>query len=102
MPQKVRLIGKKAINKIIAPRTEVQKEVERQAKFLGRIATAHLAGHYHSGDHKIVVEKRLSEKYGFLDYLISMEGPAPMSVEFGHRNHRGGYTQGLYIMSSLL
>jgi hypothetical protein len=98
----VRLIGRKAMNKIIAPQSEVQAEVRKQAHRLGRIAEARLAAHRKTGDHKIVIEKRTSMKYGFLDYLISLEGSAPLSVEFGHRNHRGGYVQGLYIMTSLL
>lgn len=98
----LRLIGQKAMNKVIAPQPEVQAEVRKQAKRLGKIAASALASHRRTGDHKIVVEKRISMKYGFLDYLISMEGSAPMSVEFGHRNHRGGYVQGLYIMTRLL
>lgn len=99
---KTRFIGQKAMNKIIAPQPEVQAEVRKQANRLGKIASGLLAAHRRTGDHKIVVEKRTSMKYGFLDYLISMEGSAPMSVEFGHRNHRGGYVHGLYIMTSLL
>jgi hypothetical protein len=98
----IRLIGRKAMNKIIAPQPEVQSEVRKQANRLAKIAEGRLAAHRRTGDHKIVTEKRVSMKYGFLDYLISMEGSAPMSVEFGHRNHRGGYVQGLYIMTSLL
>lgn len=99
----LRLIGQKAMNKIISQQSEVQSEVRSQARRLGAIAKAALAGHYNTGDHSIEIKKNMSIKYGFLDYEISLVGSAPMSVEFGHRNHRGGgYVQGLYILSRLL
>lgn len=98
----VRLIGQKAMNKIIAAQDEVQDAVESHANRLGNIAKSALAGHYQTGDHKIEIKKNMSVKYGFLDYEIAMTGSAPMSVEFGHKNHRGGYVHGLYILSRLL
>lgn len=98
----LRLIGQKAMNKIISQQPEVQREVRSQALRLGAIAKSALAGHYNTGDHKIEIKKNTKIKYGFLDYEISMVGSAPMSVEFGHMNHRGGYVHGLYILSRLL
>jgi len=98
----LRLIGQKAMNKIISQQPEVQSEVRSQANRLGNVAKAALAGHYNTGDHKIEIKKNMSVKYGFLDYEIAMTGSAPMSVEFGHMNHRGGYVHGLYILSRLL
>jgi hypothetical protein len=102
MAVKMRLIGQKAMNKIISQQPEVQDEVKSQAKRLGAIAKSALAGHYNTGDHKIEIKKNLHKKYGFLDYEISLVGSAPLSVEFGHMNHRGGYVHGLYILSRLL
>lgn len=98
-----RVIGQKAMNKIIAPLPEVQAEVRSAANSLGRRANARLAPHRRTGDHHIVVERVQNAKYGFLDYYVSLVGSAPISVEFGHRNNRGGgWVQGLYIMTSLL
>lgn len=103
MAVKIRLIGQKAMNKIIAAQPEVQRAVRTHAKRLGKIAEGALAGHRRTGDHHIEVKKNMSIKYGFLDYEVSMVGSAPMSVEFGHLNHRGGgYVHGLYIISRLL
>jgi len=99
----LRLIGQRAMNKVISQQPEVLRAVKSHANRLGRIAHSALAGHYNTGDHKIEIKKNMSVKYGFLDYEISLVGSAPMSVEFGHRNHRGGgYVHGLYILSRLL
>lgn len=97
-----RLIGQKAMNKIISPLDEVQDAVEDLANRLAAVARARLAGHRRTGDHHITVDRIRNVKYGYLDRYVSMKGSAPLSVEFGHRNHRGGYVHGLYIMTSLL
>lgn len=97
-----RFIGQKAINKIVAPLPVVQNAVEKAAKRLARVAEGRLAGHRQTGDHHITIDRILNKKYGYLDRYVSLKGTAPMSVEFGHRNHRGGYVHGLYIMTSLL
>lgn len=97
-----RFIGQKAMNKKISPLDEVQDAVEDAAKRLAAVASAKLAAHRRTGDHHIDIDRILNEKYGYLDRYVSLKGTAPMSVEFGHRNHRGGYVQGLYIMTSLL
>lgn len=97
-----RVIGQKAMNKIIAPLDEVQDAVEDGAKTLAAKANARLAGHRRTGDHHIDIDRIRNVKYGYLDRYVSLKGSAPMSVEFGHINHRGGYVQGLYIMTSLL
>jgi len=98
----IRLIGNKAMNKIIAPLDEVQDAVEAAAKRLARVAEGRLAAHRRTGDHHITIDRIRNIKYGYLDRFVSLKGSAPMSVEFGHRNHRGGFVHGLYIMTSLL
>lgn len=98
----VRLIGNQAINKIMARQPEVQRALESHANRLARIASSMLAGHRRTGDHHITVDRIKNEKYGHIDWFVSLRGSAPMSVEFGHKNHRGGYVHGLYIMSRLL
>lgn len=97
-----RFIGQKAMNKIISPLDEVQDAVESAAKKLAKVAEGRLAAHRRTGDHHIAIDRILNVKYGYLDRYVSLKGSAPMSVEFGHRNHRGGYVHGLYIMTSLL
>jgi hypothetical protein len=100
----LKLISKKAMNKTVAPLRPVQDEVESAANRLARAATARLAPHKKSAPgHHVKVEKILNVKYGFLDYYVSLVGPAPLSVEFGHRhNNSGRWVQGLYILSRLL
>ncbi len=97
-----RFIGQKAMNKILAPLDPVQDAVEAAAKRLARVAEGRLAAHRKTGDHHITIDRIRNVKYGYLDRYVSLKGSAPMSVEFGHRNHRGGYVHGLYIMTSLL
>jgi hypothetical protein len=97
-----RFIGQKAMNKIISPLDEVQDAVEDAAVRLAAVARGRLAAHRKTGDHHITIDRIRNVKYGFLDRYVSLKGTAPMSVEFGHRNHRGGYVHGLYIMTSLL
>lgn len=100
MANKVRLIGDKAMNKVVAPLDNVQAAVESTGHAIGAKAEQRLAGHRDSGAHQIEVEKNLDVKYGSLDMEISLVGPAPLSVEFGHiHNFTGEYVEGLYIVT---
>lgn len=77
------LIGDKAMNLIISHEPGVVKEVARVAEKIGKVAEARLAAHRtekpeDAQHHEIVVE------HHEVDSIVAMEGPAPLSLEYGH------------------
>lgn len=103
---KVRLKGEKYINGAVARVDDVQDAVVSEGRKIEAKATALLASHRDNADarhHSISGGKNYDEKYGHLDYEITMSGPAPMSLEFGHMLVLFGkptarYIQGLHIL----
>lgn len=101
---RVKLIGKKAMNKIIAVQPEVQAAVRSEAATIKHRAEVLLAPHRKTGDHHIEMGKNLAAKHGLVDYEVSLVGEAPASVEFGHWLYYYGeqthqYVPGLYIIT---
>lgn len=101
MANEVRLIPRKTINKKLARDGKVQATLERAANKIGRLAEADLAAHRDTGAHSIKVIRQKNVKYGHIDWYVVMDGPAPVSVEFGHwdRNHNR-FVGGLYILTN--
>lgn len=89
---------------VVAHLEGVVLAVEAQGVEIHNKAARLLAEHRDDGDsehHRIESEKHLDKKYGPLDYEISLVGPAPMSLEFGHFLHNAAfprYVVGLYIL----
>ncbi|WP_439422949.1 DUF5403 family protein [Saccharothrix sp. HUAS TT10] len=87
------------MNKVISQRPEVLDAVKDAAEKIRAKAQRLLLPHRITGDHKIEMEKNLKEKYGFLDYEISLVGDAAAPLEFGHlHNVSGRWVNGLYII----
>lgn len=81
------LIPVQRLNRIVAG--QAKSATAAEALSIGVRAEAALAGHRHDGDHKVTVtEGRRS------DAFVNLEGPAPMSVEFGHWT---GYKARAYV-----
>lgn len=100
MANRVTLIGRKPINKIVSADDKVQRAVGRNARLIKGRAEALLAGHRQTGEHQIEMQKNYDEDYGYLDYEISLVGEAALSVEFGHiHNFSGRWVNGLYIIT---
>lgn len=85
----------------IAHMPAVIAEVQQEGHSVQAKAEAAFAAHNRPGGHEVVGEKQDT------DYLVSLEGPAPVSVEYGHgaytteRNGKTievGASQGLHIL----
>lgn len=95
------LIGDKAMNLVISHLDEVIAEVAAKAEEIGKKAEARLAAHRSEADaehHTIEVE------HHDVDSVVVMEGPAPVSLEFGHNLVLFGqktdrFIQGRYIVT---
>lgn len=84
---KVRLKGDKYIHGAVARVDDVQDAIVREGRQIEAKATALLSAHMDNTDaqhHSISGGRNIDAKYGTLDYEITMSGPAPMSLEFGH------------------
>jgi hypothetical protein len=80
------------LDKLIAHMPGVGEEVRAHADVVGLRAEALFASHDRPGGHTIEVT------HGKVDSEISLVGPAPLSVEFGHHSN-GTYVEGLYILT---
>jgi hypothetical protein len=118
------LVPEKELRKHLAQDSEVDRAQKRVANRLGAVAEAKLAMHkaaarlahasgkrsksaYTAGNHKIEVHRMPNVKYGHIDWFVSLEGQAPVSLEFGHniKTRSGkvvGYAKGTYIMTTTL
>jgi hypothetical protein len=97
---KVRLKGKKFINTVVSHTDEVQGEVKRATEWIESRADAILQAHRDNSDAQ---HHSISSSMGDTDGYVTMSGPAPMSLEFGHMlvyfgkpTHK--YIQGLHIL----
>lgn len=72
-------------NNIVAHMVGVKAAVKQQADVMFAKMSAQLAEHQSSAhDHRI-----FKAKVGGADYIVGLEGPAAMSVEYGHLAYRG-------------
>lgn len=86
--------------KNLAKFDEVQDMLESHAKKLASAASADLATHRDTGAHQVkYVGHQSTTEYGHIDHYVIMDGPAPISVEFGHRTTNGKWVSGLYILT---
>lgn len=87
-------------SKNMAKMDKVQDALADHAKKVQRAAEALLAVHRDTGAHKVdYVGNSSVYEYGHIDHYVELTGPAPISVEFGHRTKNGKWVQGLYIMT---
>lgn len=77
----------------VAKLPEVHLEIVALRDRMAAIAEADFASHDHPGRHELTKQDER------IDALLSLDGPAPMSVEFGHwsRGHKK-YVEGLHII----
>lgn len=100
MANKIELIPQRPMSKHLAKDDKVQSALRSHAKNIARVAEVLLAMHRDTGAHSIKYEgHRSSVEFGHIDHYVVMEGPAPVSVEFGHRTKAGTWVSGLYIMT---
>lgn len=104
MANKITITKKQVdFNKHLSMHTKVQQGMSVVAGKMHRNASASLAAHRKTGSHTIKFENQTNTKYGHIDHYVVMEGPAAVSVEYGHwsASHKR-YVQGLYIMTNAL
>ena len=94
---RVRLKGKKYINRVVSHDGKTRAEVYDTAEEIAVKAEALLAPHRNDGSH------RIETSHGATDSYVSLTGPAAASVEFGHWLVYYGeptekFIQGLYIL----
>lgn len=104
MANKVTLtVSERELSKHLSKDDRVQRALREHAKKVARTAKALLAPHRDTGAHKVQYEGHSStENFGHIDHYVVMTGPAPISVEFGHRTENGRWVHGLYIMTRAL
>lgn len=100
MANKVTLIPQRDMSKHLAKDGKVQAAVRAQAEKMAARGRGILAAHRVSGAHKVEYEgHRSSVKYGHIDHYVVLTGPAPISVEFGHRAENGRWVAGIYVLT---
>lgn len=91
------------LNKKLSMDDKVQEAVESVARQIYTAAFRDLAGHRKTGEHKIEISKERNQKYGHIDWVVSMTGENSVSVEFGHWTRNGTtYVRGLYIITNAM
>lgn len=101
MANKVTLtVSQKDLSKHLSKDGRVQRALRARAQKITRVGKSLLAAHRDTGAHKVQYEGHSStESYGHIDHYVVMTGPAPISVEFGHRTKNGKWVSGLYILT---
>ena len=93
-------VTERDLNKHLSQDDKVQKALRARAKKMERVGKALLAAHRDTGAHSVKYEgHRSSVQFGHIDHYVVLDGPAPISVEFGHRTKNGRWVHGLYIMT---
>jgi hypothetical protein len=88
------------MNKQLAKMGPVQDALRDHAEKIAAKARALLAQHRRTGAHHIDYEGHRSDvSFGHIDHYVVMKGPAPVSVEYGHRTKDGKWVNGLYVMT---
>lgn len=99
----VRLKAKTWINGTTARLGQVQQALDAAAHVIEAKANVRLAAHRSFKDplhHTIGVGKDKNVAYGSIDYLVYIEGPAPVSMELGHLDKKTKKkVEGLYILA---
>lgn len=100
MANSVKLIPSRDISKHLAQDPKVQQTLKANALHILKKAEALLAMHRDARRrHKIEYERIKTNEFGHIDHYVSMTGPAPVSVEFGHHSKDGQWVMGLYIIT---
>lgn len=100
MANRVDLIPQRDMSKHLAQDDRVQRALRERARKMARAGQALLAAHRKTGAHEVKYEGHSSAvAYGHIDHYVVMTGPAPVSVEFGHRTENGKWVNGLYILT---
>lgn len=93
------MMRQRQLNKVLSVDGKVKNAVRQHANKAGRRARQVLAAHRETGAAKIEVEQLPKNKYGHIDWLVSLVDPAAMSIEFGHMSRSGNYVPGIYAIS---
>jgi hypothetical protein len=80
----VYVINKHDLSKILSKDAKVQKAVKSQAQKIYRRASSYLALHRDTGAASIELSRIRNEKYGHIDWFVSLVDEAALSIEFGH------------------
>lgn len=94
-----KILRQRQINKILAVDGKVKDAVKDHAESAGERARAILAAHFRTGASKIEVHQLKKNKYGHIDWLVSLVDDAAMSIEFGHMSSGGNYVPGIYAIT---
>lgn len=97
----VRLIGQKAMNRVVSHLEGVHNELGDVARRVEKQAERRLAMHRDTGDAKV------TRTEGDVDWFVNLVDDAALSIEFGHwvkgkyedKDHPQ-YVPGLYILST--
>lgn len=92
------LMRSRDMSKHLSVEPTVQQTLTAASLRILKKAEALLAMHRDTGAHQVGYERIRSEKFGHIDHYVVMTGPAPISVEFGHRTENGKWVEGLYIL----
>jgi len=88
------------ISKAVSKMDPVQDALTKHSRKVADMAASLLAPHRKTGAHDIDYIGHWSEvQFGHIDHYVVMDGPAAVSVEFGHRTKEGEWVRGLYIMT---
>lgn len=91
------------LNKKLSLDDKVQEALESVARQIYTAAFRDLSTHRKTGEHQIEISKERNQKYGHIDWVVSMTGDNSVSVEFGHWTRNGTeYVRGLYIISNAM
>lgn len=95
---KVRLIGQRAMNRVISHQEGVKAAVYAEAKAIAGKASMRLErAKNRTGDAQVIVKR------GDVDSYVILDDPAALSIEFGHWYVNGNgdpkYVPGLYIIT---
>lgn len=72
------LIGDQAMNRVVSHLPDCKDACAHKADEIKGIAEGRLAAHRKTGSHQVSVS------HGDVDSFVNLDGPAVLSVEFGH------------------
>ena len=100
MANTVKLIRGSDISKVVAKMDPVQDALKAKAERVAAAGKMLLQQHRQTGAHEVkYIGHNSLVEYGHIDHYAIMTGPAPISVEYGHRAKNGRWVHGLYIMT---
>ncbi|MGW1740033.1 DUF5403 family protein [Nocardia sp. NPDC001965] len=95
----VKLIGDKAMNRVVSHHSKVQAAITEETEEATRRGEARLAAHRETGNAEV------NSSYGETDGYVNLDDQAAMSIEFGHfvggkyETDEPKFVPGLYIIS---